>query len=223
LKKTQSVLLICALILSLLVSGCSSSAKKAYTPEQFKLTPEKAQEMAKQGVAIVESGGDIKEAGLLLEHVVKTEPLDAKGYFALGVTRYQKKDYQGALEAYDKSIQLDPKVAGVYQAKANVLRDQKNLKEAEVWYRKAWAVNPQFVGAYTELGLQLSLANRAPEAVTVLKEGMAANPNNLPMAQLLASIAFQAGMKDEAKAAYNTVLKLDPNNAEAKDALSKLN
>jgi tetratricopeptide (TPR) repeat protein len=188
------------------------------------LTPQQAQDKSKQGLDLAKAG-KYEEAGKVLEQVAQSDQAgvaDAATYVALGITRYQKKEYPGALAAYDQAIKLNPTLPEPYQGKANIYRDQKNLKEAEVWYRKAWQASPQFVDAYTELALQLSLANRMPDAIAVLNEGVTRNPGNVTLQLNLASFYSQDGQKAAAKRIYEAILKVDPSNKDAKDALAAL-
>ncbi|MDF2626313.1 MAG: Tetratricopeptide 1 repeat-containing protein [Symbiobacteriaceae bacterium] len=209
--------MMCALlVLAMALAGCG--AKKEASPE---LTPEKAREMASESLNLVQKG-QYDEANKALEQIVKVEQGDAKNFLLLGITRFQKQDYHGAHEAYDKAIALDAKMVEAYQGKANVFRNQKNLKDAEVWYRKAWQVQPQYFEAYTELALQLKLANRIPEAVAVMQEAVTNNPN---MPQAFAVLGFyqvENGQKDEARKSFEAALKLDPNHKDAKAGLDSL-
>ena len=43
----------------------------------------------------------------------------AEKYFKLGVEKYNKKDYQGAIADYDKAIELNPKYFDAYYKRGN--------------------------------------------------------------------------------------------------------
>lgn len=212
---------LCALLLVLTFAvtavGCSSSK----TPTAIQLTPEQAKERAKEGNDLVRSG-KMDDANKALEELAKSGHADAKSFILLGATRYQKKDYQSALEAYDKAIALDATIPDSYQGKANVYRNQSNLKEAETWYRKAWQVNANYIYAYSELGLQFNLAGRFDESVAVLKEGIEKNPQVIDLRLLLASIYAEKNQRELAKEGYQSVLKIDANNKQAMAGLEAL-
>ena len=54
----------------------------------------------------------------------------AEKYFKLGVEKYDKKDYQGAIADYDKAIELNPKYADAYYKRGNAKHQLKQHKEA---------------------------------------------------------------------------------------------
>lgn len=213
-KKARLVLTALALFAAGIV-GCSSPKVAP------KLSPEVARDMAQQGKELVHTG-KYEEANKALEQVAKTEQADAKTFLLLGITRYQKKDYNGAIAAYDQALALDSKLVEAYQGKANTFRDMNNLREAEIWYRKAWSVNPQFVDAYTELSIQLHIAGKLPEAIKVMQECVTANPKSPEMHVVLGNLQKASGQRSEAKTTYETALTLDPNNEAAKAALAAL-
>ena len=43
----------------------------------------------------------------------------AEKYFKLGLEKYDKKDYQGAIADYDKAIELNPKYFDAYYKRGN--------------------------------------------------------------------------------------------------------
>ena len=69
----------------------------------------------------------------------------AKKYFAAGVSKYKSGDNQGALAAYDRAIQLNPRYALAYvnrEVIRSVLRSP----------RKAIAIDPNYAQAYNNRG-----------------------------------------------------------------------
>ena len=55
--------------------------------------------------------------------------------------------YDQALQAYEKSIELDPKDAYPWNDKGTVFHDQKRYYDAIKCYDKAIELNPQFEAA----------------------------------------------------------------------------
>lgn len=59
-----------------------------------------------------------------------TRPTDAHGWYMLGISSRKSGDFKGAKEAFDKSIELNPKFSKAYFNQARVLLDMKRAPEA---------------------------------------------------------------------------------------------
>ncbi len=74
--------------------------------------------------------GDFKVAAEMYKTVVDSAPSDAFGQYMLGLSSWKAGDFTGAKDAFDKSIELDPKFAKAYFNEARVLLDLKRAPEA---------------------------------------------------------------------------------------------
>jgi len=79
-------------------------------------------------------------------------PLTAKDYSKQGDKYYEQKEYQRALEAYNKAIKLDPKFARAHVWRGNVYRNLKDYTRALADYNTAIELNPNFADAYHNRG-----------------------------------------------------------------------
>src|SRR4051794_17142546 len=61
-----------------------------------------------------------KEAGALLERLVKLNPVQPDYWYSLGMARYRAKDYQGAIPALEKAAELGAPLMGAYYSVYNV-------------------------------------------------------------------------------------------------------
>ena len=77
----------------------------------------------------------------------------AEKYFKLGLEKYDKKDYQGAIADFDKAIEINPKYADAYNNRGNAKNQLKQYQEAIADYNKAIELNPKNVQAYNNRGL----------------------------------------------------------------------
>jgi tetratricopeptide (TPR) repeat protein len=78
----------------------------------------------------------------------------AEVYFAAGVKKYNKKDYQGALADFNRTIELAPNVSQPYNnrglLRAEVIKDYRG---ALADYNRAIQIDPNFANAYNNRGI----------------------------------------------------------------------
>jgi tetratricopeptide (TPR) repeat protein len=75
--------------------------------------------------------GRFRDAAEMYKVHVDATPTDAHGFYMLGLASWKSGDFNGAKEAFDKSIELNPKFSKSYFNQARVLLDMKRAPEAE--------------------------------------------------------------------------------------------
>lgn len=93
---------------------------------------------------------------------------DAKYYLNQGIEKTNKGDFTAALEAFDKSIELDNTKALTYFSKAIVFHNLKDLEEAYENYSKTIELDEKMIDAYYNRAHVL-LLNEHPEEVELKK------------------------------------------------------
>ena len=89
------------------------------------------------------------------------------------------------------------------------------MPEAEKHYRRAIEIDDQFFLAKTNLALLLNQMGRNTEAETLLREAVAAQPDNAGAAFNLGLLLAEEGKTAEAEQALRSALKADPTLAAA--------
>jgi len=85
------------------------------------------------------------------------------------------------------------------------------MDEAIYWIESALRLNPNLsLGAFMLLGQAYYLNGRYEDAITILKKGLAKNPDYMGHHLMLAAAYAQAGYTEEAKRSAAKVLRLDP-------------
>ena len=99
----QPVKYICTI---LLIMGCSlhSVAQNPYDPEKV---PKKAQELYQKAYEALKEKG-FEAAIKILQEAVKAEPKFLDAWATIGGLFQEKKNYQLAIENYEKSIEINP-------------------------------------------------------------------------------------------------------------------
>jgi tetratricopeptide (TPR) repeat protein len=159
-------------------------------------------------------------------------------YYHLGYVNEMMGNYDAAIAAYQKSIELKPASPDYQNSLALAYAKAGKAAEATQACEKTASLD-QTKGAtcWLNLGVVLYNANRLSDAVEPLKKAAAANPNNAQAWYLLgASLLANMTMKTEGDKmipvlapgtveAYQKCIELDPNGPwgkQAKDGLAQL-
>lgn len=110
-------------------------------------TPEKSGAIGVAGSETYETGdaaykaGNYRDAATMYKAHVDAKPNDANGFYMLGLSSWKAGDFDGAKEAFDKSIDLNPAFAKSYFNEARVLLDMKRAPEALDLIQKGRAID----------------------------------------------------------------------------------
>ncbi|NQE34521.1 Serine/threonine-protein kinase B [Microcoleus sp. IPMA8] len=89
----------------------------------------------------------------LFSYLSRPNPIKAKEYHEQGVEKSRNQDAAGALQAFNKSIQLNPNNPESFYRRGNANYDLQKYQEAIADYSQAIALNPKYVQAYFNRGL----------------------------------------------------------------------
>lgn len=152
----------------------------------------------------------------------------------LGLKEKVGKDYYliGNLEKAEKSfLEISKNVNGVgkedrsmaYKMLGRIYYEKKEPDKATKYWVKSIAENPRDNPAYIDLANFYFFHGKRAEAITLLKGAIIQNPGNINYYLRLADFYWYLGKKEKASSYYQKVLRLDPDNSVAHNALSTLN
>jgi TolB-like protein/class 3 adenylate cyclase/Tfp pilus assembly protein PilF len=128
-----------------------------------------------------EAGKDLlRRAEKALAEALKIDPTVAAAHLADGFIRRAKGDHQGALDAFDRAVQLDPNSARAYAQKANQLVMVGRPKEAPSLVLKAIGLSPRdpYAGTfYWVIGRAYFVTANYDEAIVWLRKAVEVRPN----------------------------------------------
>lgn len=126
-----------------------------------------------------------------------------------------KHDYDAAIPAFQKAIQLSPDDVRGNTNLANALMQKGRIDDAIGHYQNALRGNPRYLEARTNLGAALAQQGKLDEAITHYRKALEVDPR-YPEAQADLGVAlFRKGNLDEAIAHLQTALEANPGFAEA--------
>jgi tetratricopeptide (TPR) repeat protein len=115
----------------------------------------------------------------------------AQSYFDAGARKFQAKDYDGAIAAYQQGLRLEPRSAVgqnllgmAYRFKYNAVRDSQYKEKEIAAFEAAVAADSTFVAAQINLGATLYYLGRKAEAAPHFRRALELQPDNPEREQL---------------------------------------
>lgn len=166
------------------------------------------------------------------DQAIQLDPQDAQCVYDLGCILYKMERYQEAAERFDAALLLDPEFPdarlGLRKAQQKLnpdaYRDEAPAAEKKPPQKPAPAPPPKNdleaiehgnVEALTERGHEYYENNEFGKALEVWRRGIAASPKSASLHNNCAAALFHLGRLDEAIAACNLALTVDPEYAVA--------
>jgi superkiller protein 3 len=149
-----------------------------------------------------------------------TPQTPAEKYYHKGIEALAKDEINQAKEAFQKSLQEDPKLVKSLLGLAEVHFKEKQIEEAGKILKQALSLAPEHADVHNAWGRYLYLEKRFAEAEAALQKASALDPQNAASRIDLGDLYLNALQKiPEAEQAYRDALAIDPKHAGARYAL----
>ena len=129
-------------------------------------------------------------------------------------TAFRNGYYNAALAITDSSLVNSPHSADIHFLRGRVFTKLARLNEAEVAYRTVLSLNPNYQGAWFNMGTNSIRQDDLPAAIAHYKSEMLLYPSARTMVQIGRAYA-DLGKIDSATFAYEDAIKTDSKNAAA--------
>lgn len=204
-----------------------------------RLRPAHAPSLSNMGVVRLRQGR-IAESIPLFREAVRVKPDHLEGWLNLGNALAQIGDRDGAVAAFGRAQALSPgdpaiaeflraasqmpqapPTAGAAFERANALRDQRRLADAEAAYRETLRLDANHAGAHNNLGILLAMRGEAAEALQHFTGVLRLDPRDATAHFNLGALLARQGKFDEAIPHFEQVLALQPDYEAARRALDE--
>jgi tetratricopeptide (TPR) repeat protein len=137
------------------------------------------------------------------------------GHNNLGWILSQKGQLDGAIEQYQKALEINPNYAEARNNLGVTFAKQGQADAAIAQYQKALEMAPDYDQAHNNLGDALLQKRQVDEAIAQLQKALEINPNYAEAHYNLGNALLQKGQDDNAITEYEKALKINPNYADA--------
>jgi tetratricopeptide (TPR) repeat protein len=134
----------------------------------------------------------------------------AKAYYFLSAARLSACEYRQALRTIESALELDPSMAGAWNAKGAILATLRRPVEAAACFENAIRIQRDLWEALENLGAVLDAQGNVPAARSNWLAALKINPSSFNSNVGLARSYAREGCAGEAAAYYNAALALWP-------------
>jgi adenylate cyclase len=153
----------------------------------------------------------LEEAEKAARQAVELNERHPYALWALGLICLWARRYDEALGKAEKAIAFNPNFADGHTSQGLILHHVGRSEEALKCFERAIALEPSFPDIWLQFRAQaLYQLGRYPEAVGLLKRRILRNPDTDSSRALLAASYGQMGMADEARAAWEELMRVNP-------------
>ncbi len=134
-----------------------------------------------------------------------------------GLTYYNKGQYEKAISAFTKAIEIDPKNAEVFHSRGTAYNYRGQYDLALLDFSKALEISPADAFVYNDRGVVYALTGQHDRAIADFSKAIEINPKD---AEAYYNRGFAYGEKgeyDKAISDYTKAIEINPKDAEAYD------
>ena len=153
--------------------------------------------------------GKIEESQEIYLRLAMTNKGNHELFFLLGTTFLQLRDYDKAINNFDKSIGINSSFPNTYNNKGIALAEKQNYSEAILNYDKAIKLKKDYADAYLNKGISLNKLKRFNEAIKYFKLLIKVNPSDSKIYNNLGNVYKNLKNYKEAINAYEKAIKIN--------------
>jgi predicted TPR repeat methyltransferase len=166
--------------------------------------------------------GETAQAIENYRRVLAQQPDHADIYCNLGVALQQQEDFDEALHCFRQAATLKPELALAHNFLGSALMAQGRWQEAEVSLRRSVELLPERVDILSNLGTTLGRLDRHEESEEFFLRALALQPDFALASNNLGVALLSLGRHEEAANVFETSLRHDSSNADARHMLASL-
>jgi len=159
----------------------------------------------------------------VLKRILERAPDDVNIWFELGKVYSLIDSVRGAIDAYNKALSMDStRMPNLSFTLGLAYYQIETYDSAVIMFTRKIQNDTLAAGAYINRALCHLQLKKYGSARADLEKGVKLQPNHIQGHLWLAGVYFYLNLKAKAKAEYNAVLKLDPDNKDARAGLNSL-
>jgi Tfp pilus assembly protein PilF len=157
----------------------------------------------------------------LFAHALEVTQNNALAECNLGVSLNQQNRSSEAIPHFQRAVALDPRYTNAWVNLGNGLARNDRIPEAIKAWESALKIESGLPDVRNNLGVAYMRTRNIPQAMEQFKAAVAVDPNFVPGLVSLARIYGESGDQAQARAYWERVLAIEPENEQARRALGR--
>mgnify|MGYP001329318353 CR=1 FL=1 len=158
---------------------------------------------------------EYSDAILFLNNMIEIDPEDEKRLATLALCYQHLKDFDAAIEAYNKALAIKPNYAEAYNNMGIALGGKGDLEAAIDSYQQALEIKPDYAEAYSNMGIALNDKGDSEAAIKSYKQALKIKPDYAEAHSNMGIALNDKGDPEAAIESFKKALKIKPDYAEA--------
>ncbi len=171
-----------------------------------------------QNALQLHQAGNLREAALLYELLLKGSEDDHRANFLYGTLQFQLGNLDSAIRYLNKSITLEKNYYPAYNHLGMIYDNINNYSVAIHYFENALSLNPNYVEALTNLGIACKKAGRYDEAINYFRRAIRLMPESPELRYNLGLAYYLQNDYQKAITALSESLEIDPTYSDALNA-----
>lgn len=137
--------------------------------------------------------------------------MTSKDFYNSGIFFFQNKQYDKAIENFQKALQVDPHLIYAYSYIGNAYQEKKQYEEAIAYYERAIGINPADPTAYINAGITFQNTEQLEKATEYFRKALDIAPHIEQIYEYLGFSLTNQGRLNDALNIYKSLLKINSN------------
>ena len=137
--------------------------------------------------------------------------LQARAWFSVGYLYGEEDNWEAAVGAYDKALELNPDLVEAYNNRGVMQNKLGQYEAALADLNEAIRLKPNYLNAYNNRGVAKRNLGQYDEALADYDKALELEPNDAEVYYNRGSVKNDLGQHSEALADYDKALELEPN------------
>ncbi len=202
--------------------------------EEYRAEYEKVTEllsMMSEAIRYMNSG-DLDDAYATFENVLVDFPHFAKAAYNMGGVNMRRKDYDGAIADFQRTLTINPEFANAHSAIQNVVKNKFNdgnrlykmgdLEGAMESYYKVLEYDSTFFQAHYQIGVISGRLGDVDKAIILYKKALEFQPNSARVLFGLGLAYKKIGDIDAALETFQNAVNVDPTHAKSYSSMGEI-
>lgn len=153
---------------------------------------------------------------------IQCAPGNFTAWHLLGLISFRKKNFQQALERYDRALMVRDDVPELYCNRGIVLHALHHLDDALAAYTRALELRPTYVEALNNTGNVYQELRQFQKAIDAYTAALAIRPDDVQLLNNIGAAHRAMGELQEAARCFQKALSAQPDNADALNNLASV-